>query len=542
MRTFWKPPAPRRHAAGSRTIAAMALVLVVGLAASLLAVRIGTASSVSSAAPAAGPAPALAAIPTNNATPYDWLQFDGDPQHSGNNTLENTISPQNVGGLAQLFQVTLPAIADGAPVYLSGVNTPSGVRDLLFVTTKTGDIAALDAHTGTQVWIQHNPAGSCTVNNGFQPCYTTSSPAVDPDHQYVYSYGLDGRVHKYRVGDGTEITGGGWPEVATIKGFNEKGSSALAFATDKSGTTYLYVANGGYLGDRGDYQGHVTAINLADGSQNVFNANCSDQTVHLGLAPNPPRCSAVQSAIWARAGVVYDPGTNRIYMATGNGPFDPSQHNWGDSVFALAPNGTGSNGAPLDSYTPADHQKLDYEDLDLGSTAPAILPVPAGSEIQHLAVQGGKDATLRLLNLDDLSGQGGPGNTGGEIGSPMPVPQGGEVLTAPAVWVDPSDHSTWVFVADAQGVSALKLNLDGSGNPSLQVMWQNATGATSPIVANNVLYYASSGSIEAVNTTDGTQLWSGGIGGIHWESPIVVNGVLYVTDENRHLTAFSLPE
>lgn len=558
MRTFWKFPGPTRRILGTRAgQSAVALVLVLALvlvAAFLVAGRTSraapessaaaspaSASSANTAAPANNASSVAAAAPAGGATPYDWLQFDGDPQHSGNNTLETTISPQNVGGLTQLFQVTLPAIADGAPVYLSGVTTPSGVRDLLFVTTKTGDIVALDAHTGAQVWIQHNPAGSCTVNNGFQTCYTTSSPVVDPNHQYVYSYGLDGRVHKYRVGDGTEVTGGGWPEVATIKGFNEKGSSALAFATDKGGTTYLYMANGGYLGDRGDYQGHVTAINLADGSQNVFNANCSDQAVHLGLAPNPPSCSAVQSAIWARAGVVYDPGTNRIYMATGNGPFDPSQHDWGDSVFALAPNGTGSNGAPLDSYTPTDHQKLDDEDLDLGSTAPVILPVPANSAVQHLAVQGGKDAMLRLLNLDNLSGQGGPGYTGGEIGTPIWVPNGGQILTAPAVWVNPSDHSTWVFVADDRRVTGLKLNFDSSGNPSLQVMWQNATGATSPIVANNVLYYATSGSIKAVNPTDGTELWSGGIGGIHWESPVVVNGVLYITDENGHLTAFSLP-
>jgi hypothetical protein len=37
----------------------------------------------------------------------------------------------------------------------------------------------------------------------------------------------------------------------------------------------------------------------------------------------------------------------------------------------------------------------------------------------------------------------------------------------------------------------------------------------------------------------GATLWQGAIGGVHWESPIVVNGVLYVTDESSHLTAFA---
>src|SRR5205085_5656249 len=124
----------------------------------------------------------------------------------------------------------------------------------------------------------------------------------------------------------------------------------------------------------------------------------------------------VRSAVWVRPGVVYDSDTDRIYAATGNGQFDPPNHNWGDSVFALAPDGTGANGNPLDTYTPANESSLDSADLDLGSTAPAILPAPANSTVQHLAVQGGKDAKLRLLNLDNLSGQGGPGHTGGEVG------------------------------------------------------------------------------------------------------------------------------
>jgi hypothetical protein len=113
-----------------------------------------------------------------------------------------------------------------------------------------------------QVWSHQYAAGSCRINGGSIPCYTTSSPSIDPNRQYVYSYGLDGYVHKYQVGDGTEVMIGGWPELATLKGLNEKGSSALSIATASSGSAYLYVTNGGYPGDGGDYQGHVTAIDL----------------------------------------------------------------------------------------------------------------------------------------------------------------------------------------------------------------------------------------------------------------------------------------
>lgn len=484
-------------------------------------------------------AAALLAYGPSLALAYDWPQFDGNAQHSGSNTQEAAITVGNAGTLHRLFQVALPAVADGAPAYLGGASTPGGPRDLLFVTTKAGHIIALDAHSGAQVWSHQYAAGSCTINNGSQPCYTTSSPAIDPNRQYVYAYGLDGYVHKYQVGDGTEIRSGGWPELATRKGFDEKGSSALGVATARNGTSYLYVTNGGYPGDRGDYQGHVTAINLATGAQHVFNMLCSNQVdVHFYEAPATPDCPQVQSAVWARAGVVYDPDTDRLYAATGNGTYNPSAFDWGDSVVALNPDGTGNSGTPLDSYTPANYQQLQNGDLDLGSTAPVILPVPAASTMKHLALQSGKDGLLRLLNLDNLSGRGGPGHTGGEVAS-ISVPQGNEVLTAPAVWVNPADGKTWAFVANDNGIAGLQLTVNGAGTPGLSTIWQRADGGSSPIVANGVLFYAGNNTIHAINAVNNAQLWhDASIGGIHWESPVVANGTLYITDESANLTAY----
>ncbi|MCL4394213.1 MAG: PQQ-binding-like beta-propeller repeat protein [Chloroflexi bacterium] len=480
------------------------------------------------------------AYPVPALTEYDWLQFGMDPGHSANNTLETWIGFSTVSQLHRLFQVSLPSIADGAPAFLVGVSTSSGTKDLVFVTTKAGHIIALDAHTGAQVWIhQYGPNGCVSSNGG--GCYTTSSPAIDPSRQYVYSYGLDGYVHKYAVGDGTETTTGGWPELTTHKGNDEKGSSALSFATASNGHTYLYVTHAGYPGDRGDYQGHITTIDLADGSQHVFNAECSDQTVHFVVTPGSPDCSEVQSAVWARPGVIYDADTDRIYAVTGNGTFSAASHGWGDTVFALNPDGTDSSGNPIDSYTPTNFQALDDNDEDLGSTAPAILPTLPGSSIAHLAVQSGKDGELRLINLDDLSGQGGVGHTGGQV-QILAVPQGGEVLTQPAVWTNPNDGAVYVFVTNDNGISALKLSVNGSGTPSLSMVWKQSAAASSPVIANQLLYVARGFQIRALDPLSGTQMWSdASIGGIHWESPIVASGILYITDENQKLTAYTIP-
>jgi PQQ enzyme repeat/PQQ-like domain len=469
----------------------------------------------------AGP-PVIATALTSK---YDWMQFGGDARHTSNNTLENTLTVQTVGRLKQLFKVSLPAAVQSAPVLLTGVSTSSGLRDLIFVDTASGDIVALDANTGATLWSHRN--------GGTSP--TASSPAIDPSRGFVYAYGLDGKVHKYAVADGTETTTGGWPEVTTLKPSVEKGGSALTIAT-VNGTNYLYAPNGGFGGDGGDYQGHVTTINLGTGAQTIFNMMCSDQNVHLSSSPD---CSGQKSALWAKAGVVYDSDTGRIYAVSGNGTYNPGSHFWGDSIVALHPDGTGINGGPLDSYTPSTFQALQDGDLDLGSTQPAILP-GSGTKFPHIAVQSGKDAKLRIVNLDNLSGQAGPGHTAGELFS-MTLPQGGEVQNEVATWVNPADGSTWVFVSSpGSGLAGLQLAIDGSGNPSLVSKWTVTGGSGGAVIANNVLYYPQGSSLFALTPTTGAGLWNAGIGAVHFQSPIVANGVVYIADDNSNLTAFSL--
>ena len=466
----------------------------------------------------------------------DWMQFGYDAAHTGYNTAETTINAGNVAQIATLYSVTIPAGVDSAPVYLSNVVTPSGTKNVLFALAKNGRLMAIDAATGTEIWHK--------TTTGTQP--TTASPAIDAGRQYVYSYGVDGYVHKYQVGDGTEVTTGGWPELVTLKNSVEKGASGLTIV-NAGGTNWLYSVTDGYIGDGGDYQGHITTINLDTGAQVIFNTLCSDMSMHFvnNGTPGVDDCATHQSGIWGRGGAVYDAGTDRVYFATGNGHFNASSggFNWGDSVLALAHDGTGAGGGmPRDSYTPTNFQQLDDQDIDLGSISPAILKVPAGSTVAHLAVQTGKDAKLRLINLDNMSGQGGPAHVGGEI-QLIDVPQGGGGMREqPATWVD-TGGDAWTFVASGQGLSGLKLGLDGSNVPQLAQVWEKSTSSTSPIVANGVVYSISGCSggtcIVARDPATGDALWtSEHIGSPHWQSPIIVNGVVYVIDNSSKLWAF----
>jgi hypothetical protein len=468
----------------------------------------------------------------------DWPQFGYDAAHSSLNPTETALNRNTVGGLTRVFTASLPGVADAPVVYRPDVSTSSGVRDLIFAHTRDGWTTALDASSGKLIWSRQVGPGTCRINNGPTPCYTTSSAALDPSGGYVYSYGLDGNVHKYMAGTGVEIRSVVWPELATRKPFDEKGSSDLALVTSH-GTSYLFVANGGYPGDRGDYQGHVTAINLGTGIQRVFNTACSDQTVHFASRQTPD-CSHLQSAVWARGGVTYDAALDRVYLTTGNGDFDVSGHNWGDTVLALHADGTGSGGNPLDTYTPANFQDLQDRDADLGSSAPALMQAPAGSSVVQVGVQAGKDAKLRLLNVANLSGRSGIGHTGGEL-QILDVPQGGQVLTQPATWTD-SSGTGWLFLANGSGISGLRLTLQGN-TPKLTPAWKSATGGTTPVLANGVLYYLTGSGVRALDPATGATLWAEPTSsvGLHWQSAIVVAGHLYYPDGSGKLRAYALP-
>ncbi len=472
----------------------------------------------------------------NTAAAADWLQWGYDPAHTGNNPDEHQVSAANVAQMTRRYDITLPDNVDSAPVYAGGIQTPSGVRDLLFLTYRYGGgIAAIDALTGAIVWSHPvDPSGR----------QSHSSPAIDSAREYVYSYGVEGRVHKYAIGTGEEVVDDHWPQLVTLKPQVEKGASALAIAT-VSGTTYLYAVTNGYIGDGGDYQGHLTTIDLATGAQTVFNTLCSDVTIHMILngQNGVTGCSQKKSGIWGRPGATYDAGTNRVYIATGNGLFDAHMGglHWSDSVLALNPDGTGAgNGMPLDSYTPTDFQQLQSGDVDLGSASLLPLKAPEGSVVQHLGVQTGKDSRLHLLDLDHMGGPNAePGGGGGAIEViDVPISEFW-MMTQPVTWVDTEgDGATWVYMANGSGISGLKLGLDGDNVPFLLPTWQKTTSATSAMVANNVVYHAGSCSggkcMIARNPRTGDVLWtSPTIGSLHWQSPILVAGALYIAAGSR---------
>jgi hypothetical protein len=220
------------------------------------------------------------------------------------------------------------------------------------------------------------------------------------------------------------------------------------------------------------------------------------------------------NAIWGRAGAIVEPGSGRLLVTTGNGPFD-GRTSWGDSVLELAPDAS----ALLHNWTPTDQAHLGANDLDLGSTSPALLPAFHG---MRLAVQGGKAGVMDLIDLDRLNGTaaGAGRRLGGQV-SETSTPGGAQVLTQPAVWT--SGGHIYVFVTDGSGTAAYQL-VDAA-HPHLRQLWANGSAGTSPVVAGGLLYvFDPGGTINIRRPLSGAVVRSLPAGGGHWNSPIVTGG------------------
>lgn len=465
-------------------------------------------------------AAAVAVFPLPPTAAADWPVFDHDSARSGFASGDTAITLANVNRLHRRFVATFDAAGDGAPILDSNVAMSPGLaRPLLYQETLLGTTYAVDAHTGAIVW-KHTTQG---------PNITMSMPAEDPSGRWIYTPGVDGHVRKLAASTGKEFRGGGFPLRVTWSPQIEKNGTALNVANG-----YLYSATGGYLGDAGQYDGHLVTLRLQDGQVHVVNSLCYN--IHR-LIRTPGECPLSKSGIWARGGAVVDPDPSmggRVYVATGNGHFDANQggQDYGDSVLAISADGS----KLLDSFTPTDYNQLENGDIDLGSTAPVVLPKQPSSNTPLLAVQGGKDGVLKLLNRQHLGG------VGGELAD---VNLSQEIFTAPAVWTDHSG-TTWIFVGTSSAITAYQL-VTVSGVSSLKSVWSDPIAGTSPVVANGIVFAATSGAVNALNARSGHLVWSsrqqsagGTIGSVHWESPIVVKGWLYISDESGNLSAYSL--
>jgi outer membrane protein assembly factor BamB len=430
-----------------------------------------------------------AAAATGGSQNASWGLF-GYTASRQNVSPDTTITAANVGELVRK-QVHIDGTIDSSPIYVA-----KGVRghDAFVFTTTYGRTEAVDADSGAVLW-QFTPPAYSRLAGSAQ--ITNSTPALSSDGKAVYAAASDGRIRKLALANGKVL----WTTAITRDPTHEKITSPLNVSRG-----LVLATTGGYIGDAPPYQGHVVTMFEGNGRiKYVWNSLCSNVT-HLLV---PRTCSASDSAIWSRNGAAVDPRNGNIVVATGNAPWNGST-NWGDSTIVLSPDA----GKMLRHWTPTNQAQLNTSDADLGSTSPGFLN-------GGLAVQGGKDGKLRLLNLNTLPGVNA--KLGGELQT-VPVPGPTDMFSAPAIW-----KGTWVFLATSSGTAAWRLV-----GARLHSVWSNGTDGTSPVIAGNLLYVAGNGGVHVYVPTSGHLVATLPTGSVHWQSPIVAAGRVAMPEGNAN--------
>jgi outer membrane protein assembly factor BamB len=420
---------------------------------------------------------ALPAAARSSAAAQSWPVFGFDIARHNAGAATPGITAANVAHLARR-RIELDGTVDSSPIFVGG---------RLIVTTTYGRTEAIDPATGRVRW-RFTPPSYPQLAGTYR--ITNATPVADPNGKAIYAAAPDGKIRKLRASDGKVL----WTTAITLDPAREKITSSLNFSRG-----LVIATTGGYIGDAPPYQGHVVTIFAADGRlDHVWNSLCSDRPMLIV----PSTCGSTDSAIWSRNGAAVDPANGDLVVATGNGPWN-GRTDWGDSVLVLSPDAS----RLVAHWTPRNQAQLNAGDVDLGSTSPGLLP-------NGYAIQGGKDGVVRLLQLH------GGARLVQQVAAPGPT----DMFSVPAIW-----QGHWVFVATSAGTEAFRF-----AGGRLQLVWSNHTDGTSPVVAGGLLYVAGQDALHVYTPADGREITTLPSGPVHWQSPIVVGGLIALPEGNAN--------
>ena len=249
----------------------------------------------------------------------------------------------------------------------------------------------------------------------------------------------------------------------------------------------LYIAFGSH-GGQGNYHGWLLG----------YDSTTMQQTLSFNVTPN----SLLGGGIWQSGDGPSADSNHNVFVLTGDGPFDAYRGgaSYSDGFLRL---GTAGALAVTDYFSPCDQTTLASAGLDVGASAPLLLPDSAGTASRpHLMIGASKNGTLYLANRDSL---GGFNAICPDISSRVQtVPVGdGPILSTPAFW------NNAVYVAAGNGklkafpVAGGVLASSPLASQSPEMFGpQGATPVISSKGASNALIWLidSSGALAAPNT------------------------------------------
>ena len=346
--------------------------------------------------------------------------WHNDLMRTGANTGETILNPTNVssGNFGKLFQYTIDGDAYAQPLFVPGLPIAGGTKNVVFVATQRDQVYAFDADGGTTqpLW-QKTLLGAGETFLSFSdtgvPCCPapdigiTGTPVIDTTSNTMYLvarskkgdppqffqrlYAIDITTGNIRnqVDITAEVPGTGdanfFPgSTTTVFDKMDSNHSRQSHENQRAGLTLIgntLIITWASHSDIHPYHGWAMA----------YDKTTLAQIKAMNITPN-----GQEGGIWLSGGAPASDGSS-IFLATGNGPFDPAKSNWAQSVIKVNP----TTFEVQDYFTPFNWSALNKTDLDLSSGGVMLLPDQPGPT-PHMAIATGKDGTIYVLNRDNM--------------------------------------------------------------------------------------------------------------------------------------------
>jgi hypothetical protein len=562
----------------SAGVATVAGGLIVGVAqgSATVTATLGSLAGSSSVAVSAPPPPPSANV---NVTTFHY-----DNQRSGFNDKETILTPDNVNPetFGKLFSLTVDGYVYSQPLYISGLIINGSKHNVVFVSTEKNNVYAFDAdnyNNGTPLWqTSLLNSGELLASGGNPAPYdgSTSTPVIDAAANTMYAVTLQhpaNGANVFRLNAIDIATGNILQQVPITAQVSPAQSSAavggvLTLTASCVQRTALLLDSGTiYFGFSSCGSGWLLAYDQATLNQKgVF-----------AVSPNNDGNGEFKGAggIWmGGSGPVAD-GAGGIYVATGNGPYNPATNAYGDSVLHFD-----SSLNLQDWFTPEDYGFMQCQDQDLSGGGVILLP-------NGNLIAGGKSGKLFQLDASDL-GQGVhtadtgaiatlyPGDNVGLLpypfsctsddttnppnGQPYPQATWSGTKTPYQLFGTPAYFNGSLFVGITPG-PIVELTMDTTGkltltnNATRETVATGSLGTTPIVSANNgtnaLLWMLDHGTplqvgtptpaiLRAYNPSDlGKELYDSSIApadqagfGIKFSAPVVANGKVFVVTAN----------
>lgn len=416
----------------------------------------------------------------------DWPTFLHDPQRTAAGS-DTTISTSNASQLAVKW-----TFKTGGPIAAS----PTIVGGVVYVGSWDGYEYALNATTGALLWKTF--LGQTTA-----PCYPQLagvSSAADVENGVVYVGGGDSYWYALDATTGNVL----WK---IFVGDNTKGWYNWASPLIYNGYAYIGTSS---VGDCPLIPGQLLQVSLSTHQiVNTFNAVPAGQ---------------VGAGIWTSPSI--DPSTNTIFVTTGTRNQDTQT--LAEAIIALDANTL----AVKSSW--AIPNSMQTVDSDFGNT-PLLFNDSQGNPLVTAVNKNGIDYAWNRNNL-----AAGPVWTQ-NVTLPGSCPQCGDGSASSGAFANgtlfQAGGSTVINGVGYRGsVRALNPN---NGN----ILWQHADNA--PVIpglaySNGLIFDGTGSSLEVLDASSGTRLYSYTTGGYLYAAPSVSNGQVYTGGTDDNVYAFGL--